>query len=293
MQPGRSARAYDLRVAAFFPASDGTRLAYQLAGAGDPLICLPGGPMQSPAYLGDLGGLPEHRSLVMLHLRGTGESAVPADPASYRCDRLVSDVEALRAHLGRDRIDLLGHSAGGTLAVLYAARYPHRIARLVLVAPSPRVAGLEITDADRREVAELRRGEPWFPAAFAAFQRLWSGQATGADWEAITPFFYGRWNAASQAHHDLEETGRNAEAAAVYYADGALDPVATRSGLAYLGAPVLLVAGEYDVSLPPKRAGDYAGMFPHAQVAVQPGAGHYPWLDDPGWFTTAVAGFLR
>jgi pimeloyl-ACP methyl ester carboxylesterase len=280
-------------VAAFFSASDGTRLAYHLAGAGDPLICLPGGPMQSPAYLGDLGGLPDQRSLVMLHLRGTGESAVPADPASYRCDRLVSDVEALRAHLGRDRIDLLGHSAGATLAVLYAARHPDRIARLVLVTPSPRVVGLEITDADRREVAELRGSERWYPGAFAAFQRLWSGQATAADWEAITPFFYGRWNAASQAHHALEGTGRNAEAAATYYADGALDPMVTRSGLAHLQAPVLLVAGEYDVSLPPKRAGDYAGMFPHSQVAVQPGAGHYPWLDDPAWFTAAVAGFLR
>jgi len=78
--------------------------------------------MQASAYLGDLGGLSAHRSLVLLDLRGTGESAVPADPASYRCDRLVDDVEALRAHLGMEQIDLLGHSAGGALAVLYAAR---------------------------------------------------------------------------------------------------------------------------------------------------------------------------
>jgi pimeloyl-ACP methyl ester carboxylesterase len=276
-----------------FSGADGTRLAYHQAGAGDPLICLPGGPMQSTAYLGDLGGLSAHRSLVMLDLRGTGESAVPTDPASYRCDRLACDVEALRGHLGLDRIDLLGHSAGATIAVLYAARHPHRIGRLVLVTPSPRVAGLEIADADRREVAELRRGEPWFAGAFAALQRIWSGEATGGDWEAMTPFFYGRWNAASQSHHALEEAGRNAEAAAIYYSDGALDPAATRSALARLHAPVLLIAGEYDVALPHKRARDYAGLFPHAEIAVQPSAGHYPWLDDPGWFTAAVTGFLR
>ncbi|SCL29470.1 Pimeloyl-ACP methyl ester carboxylesterase [Micromonospora rhizosphaerae] len=199
---------------ATFSAADGTRLAYHQAGEGDPLICLPGGPMQASAYLGDLGGLSAHRSLIRLDLRGTGESAVPADPASYRCDRLVDDVEALRVHLGRDRIDLLGHSAGGTLAVLYAARYPDRIGRLALVTPSPLVVGLEITDLDRRHIAELRRGEAWFPDAFAALERIWSGDATAADAKAIEPFKHGRWDANRQARLALEASQKNAEPAA-------------------------------------------------------------------------------
>ena len=167
--------------------------------------------MQASAYLGDLGGLSAHRSLVLLDLRGTGESAVPADPASYRCDRLVDDVEALRAHLGIEQIDLLGHSAGGALAVLYAARYPDRIGRLELVTPSPRAVGLEITDAHRRQVAELRLGQPWFPEAFAAFERIWSGDATAADWNAIVPFTHGRWDAVSMAHHAKEASQTNAD----------------------------------------------------------------------------------
>jgi pimeloyl-ACP methyl ester carboxylesterase len=288
---GMDVRAYDLRMATFYGA-DGTRLAYHQAGEGDPLICLPGGPMQASAYLGDLGGLSAHRSLVLLDLRGTGESAVPADPASYRCDRLVDDVEALRAHLGRDRVDLLGHSAGGALAVLYAARNPDRIGRLALVNPSPRAVGLEITDSDRQQVAELRRGEAWFPDAFAAFERIWSGDATAADWTAIAPFTHGRWDAVSQAHLAQEASQKNAEAAAVYYSAGALDPQATRTALAHLRAPVLLVAGEYDVALPPKCAAEYAGLFGQAELAVAPGGGHYPWLDDPEWLVQTLAGFL-
>jgi pimeloyl-ACP methyl ester carboxylesterase len=278
---------------ATFHGPDGTGLAYHQAGDGEPLICLPGGPMQASAYLGDLGGLSAHRSLVLLDLRGTGESAVPADPASYRCDRQVDDVEALRAHLGRDRVDLLGHSAGGSLAVLYAARFPDRIGRLALVNPSPLAVGLEITDADRRQVAELRRGEPWFPDAFAALERIWSGDAAAANWTAIAPFTYGRWDAASQADLAREASQKNHDAAAVYYSAGALAPEATRSALARLRAPVLLVAGEYDVALPPKRAAGYAGLFPRAELAVQPGGGHFPWLDDPEWLVRTLAGFLR
>lgn len=249
--------------------------------------------MQASAYLGDLGGLSAQRLLVRLDLRGTGESAVPADPATYRCDRLAGDVEALRAQLGQDRIDLLGHSAGGSLAVLYAARYPERVGSLALINPSPRVVGLEITDQDRRELAELRRGEPWFPDAFAAFERIWSGDATAADWAAITPFMHGRWDAVTQAAVAKEEAERNEDAAAVYYSAGALDPEATRAALANLRAPVLLVAGGYDVALPPKCAAEYAGLFPQAELAVLPAGGHCPWRDDDEWFVRTLTEFLH
>jgi pimeloyl-ACP methyl ester carboxylesterase len=276
-----------------FDAADGTRLAYRRTGSGHPLICLPGGPMQASAYLGDLGGLSAHRSLTVLDLRGTGESAAPADPASYRCDRQVDDVEALRVHLGLDRLDLAAHSAGAALALLYAARHPDRIGRIALINPSPRPIGLEITELDRREVAELRRGETWFPDAFSSLERIWSGRATDADWNALAPFSYGRWDAATQAHLALGASRSNADAAALYYSAGAIDPDAVRSALADLAAPVLLVVGEYDLQLPPKRAAEFAAQFRHAELAVQPGGAHCAWLDDPEWFLRTLAAFLH
>ncbi len=266
----------------------GSRLAHHRAGEGPPLVCLPGGPMQASAYLDDLGGLTAHRSLVRLDLRGTGDSAVPADPATYRCDRQVADVEALRAHLGLERLDLLAHSAGAALALLYAARHPDRVASLTLVTPSPRVVGLEVTDADRRELAERRRGEPWFPTAYAAFERIWSGEATDADWTAITPFVHGRWDDAARASVDRADAQRDADAAARYHGDGTPDPAAVRAALAELRVPVLLVAGEYDVALPPSRAAEYADLLPGGRLVVQPGAGHHPWQDDAGTFVRAV-----
>jgi pimeloyl-ACP methyl ester carboxylesterase len=41
----------------------------------------------------------------------------------------------------------------------------------------------------------------------------------------------------------------------------------------------------------PELAVAAAEFFPKAQVAVQPGAAHYPWLDDPRWFTATVTAF--
>jgi pimeloyl-ACP methyl ester carboxylesterase len=275
-----------------FSAHDGTELAFRVFGEGDPVVCLPGGPMQDSAYLGELGGLSSHRQLVMLDLRGTGESATPEDAASYRCDRLVDDVEALREHLGLGRMDLLGHSAGANIAALYVARHPERVRGLALITPSTRAVGIEVTGEARREVALLRRDEPWFGPAFAALETIAAGNATDDSWKAVDPFFYGRWDAAAQAHHAAQDGHRNDEAAAAYGADGAFDPSTTRAALAAFGSPVLLLAGETDLNTPPGVAAEFAGLFPKAEFVVQPGAGHFPWVDDADRFVATTAAFL-
>ncbi|MET8083306.1 alpha/beta hydrolase [Micromonospora sp. NPDC005237] len=275
-----------------FAAWDGTTLAYRSLGGGDPLICLPGGPMRDSAYLGDLGGLSSHRSLVRLDLRGTGRSAVPSDASSYRCDRLVADVETLRVHLGLDRLDLLGHSAGANVALQYAARHPDRVRRLALITPSTRAVGLEATAALRQEVIRARTGERWYPEAASALESMVTGRATGDAWQAIAPFFYGRWDTAARAHQAVEAAQRNQEAARMFGADGAFDPPATRAALAAHPRPVLLLAGELDLGAPPGLVAQLAELMPGAELVVQPGAGHYPWLDDADSFTATVSAFL-
>ncbi|MGV9452566.1 alpha/beta fold hydrolase [Streptomyces sp. NPDC003635] len=273
-----------------FTASDRTTLAYHQHGEGDPLVVVPGGPMRGSSYLGNLGGLDAGRRLIRLDLRGTGDSQVPADPATYRCDRLVDDVEALRIHLGLERIDLLGHSAGGSLAMLYAARHPERIRRLVLVAANPWALGTPATPEDRLSAARLRKGEPWFEEAFAAMESWLAGTADFGP--ELVPLFYGRWDRAAQEHDARGDEEFNDEAAEVYGSEGAYDPPATRAALARLTSPVLVLAGELDGAPNPELARRTAEVFPHAEVAVQPGGGHFPWLDDPEWFAGRVAGFL-
>src|SRR3954471_22788824 len=98
-----------------FSSYDGTTLAYHVEGSGPVLVCQPGGPGRASAYLGDLGGLTRAYTVVRLDSRGTGDSDVPSDPATYRMDALVQDLEALRAHLGLETMTLLGHSAGANV----------------------------------------------------------------------------------------------------------------------------------------------------------------------------------
>lgn len=275
-----------------FHTYDGTELAYHVMGEGAPLICLPGGAMRAGAYLGDLGGLGDVRRLIVLDLRGTGDSAVPDDPSTYRCDRLVDDVEALRRHLGTDRVDLLAHSAAGDLASLYAARYPQSLRSLTLVAPTTRAVGFPFVEREAREAAALRHSEPWYAQALPALEEIWAGRLTDELRAASRPFLYGRWDAAAQAHAALSARQINTEAAQAYYGHGAFDPAATVTALRTLPAPVLVLAGEYDGVTTPDRAAELAALFPQSEFAVQRGAGHFPWLDDPGAFVRTVTAFL-
>jgi proline iminopeptidase len=248
--------------------------------------------MQESVYLGDLGGLTARRQLVLLDLRGTGESAVPDDDSSYRCDRLIDDVEALREHLGLDRVDLLAHSAGANVAARFVERNPAQVRRLVLVTPSTLAVGITITAETRLEAARLRRDEPWFPTSFAALERIAAGETLRDAQHVIAPFFYGRWDETARAHRAAQDEQTNREAAAVFGTAGAFDPDTTCAALASFEQPVLVVAGEVDLNSPPSAMAEVADLFPNAELVVQPGAGHFPWLDDADRFMTATAAFL-
>ncbi len=274
-----------------FASYDGTEIAFRILGEGRPLVCLPGGPGRAGEYLGDLGGLAGWRQLIEPDTRGTGASA-DADPATYRCDRLVADVEALRAHLGLDRFDLLAHSAAGNVAVLYAAAHPERLGHLVLLTPSLLAVGVEVTEEQGRAAMQRRSGEPWYADAVAAVEKAEAGDDSLETRHAYVPFFYGRWDEAAQAHAQVGISERSRAVRDSFFADGAFHPGATRAGLGRLAAPVLIYAGELDFSPTPEVAVDAARLFPHAEVVVQPEAAHSPWLDDPAWFTSAINIFL-
>lgn len=274
-----------------FNSWDGTQLAYRMIGSGPPLVCVPGGPGQAVEYLGDLGGLSEHRTLVLLDNRGTGASQAPKDPATYRVDQLVRDVEALREHLGLDRIDLLGHSASGGIAMLYLAEHPHRLEHVVIVAPSLRVVGMA-SDLDVEDVLARRAHEPWHAEAVAALR----GDATTPEEleryrRLSAPLMYRHWNAAAKAQADAEPAQFSTRATDGFYAGFTPDPtVPERLGTATV--PVLLVAGEYDIWPTAAAVRELARLFHDVRLRVLPDVGHFPWVDDPTAFVSVVDRFL-
>ncbi|RSM96508.1 alpha/beta hydrolase [Nonomuraea sp. WAC 01424] len=265
-----------------FLAHDGTELAFHVKGTGVPLVCVPGGPGRASRYLGDLGGLP--RRLILLDGRGSGDSAVPADAETYRWDRQAADVEALREHLGLERMDLLAHSAGANVAVRYSGLHPGRLESLCLVAPSPVAVGFVPTEDDWRAGLELREDEPWYESALAEFR---SGDGLEGH-----RFLYGPWTERARAHAAGAEDECAEAAGDGFYAPSPVTPDEVRAGLAALDAPVLLLTGDLDAHPCRLYARPFASLFRDATPVTMPGAGHFPWVDDPDAFVRIVADFL-
>jgi pimeloyl-ACP methyl ester carboxylesterase len=275
-----------------FASYDGTELGYRVLGDGPSLVCLPGGPGRAAEYLGDLGGLGRSRRLILLDPRGVGLSADPADPETFRVDRLVNDVESFRAHLGLDRMDLLAHSAGAVLATLYAAAHPERLSSLTLITPGLAAVGVDDTEERIRAALGRRAAEPWYPAALAALEKIIAGDYSMEAFRASRPFYYARWDNAARMHATAGVTERHMAARQGFFAGAVLDPPATKAALKNLTAPALLYAGERDPIVTPAAAREAAPLFNDAAVVVQPGASHFPWIDDPVAFAAAVSSFL-
>ncbi|MET9315314.1 alpha/beta hydrolase [Kribbella sp. NPDC003505] len=123
----------------------GSRLQYVMkkgaaAGGKPPVIFLHGGPgiadLESDLrYFAPLAA--EGYDVYAYAQLGAGGSSRLADPRGYGRSRDVADLEAIRKRLDAASIVLIGHSYGGGLAAAYAARFPDRVAGLVLISPMP------------------------------------------------------------------------------------------------------------------------------------------------------------
>lgn len=278
---------------------DGTELAYRVleardGSAGPPLICLAGGPGRSAAYLGDLGGLNAHHTLVIPDSRGTGDSPPAVDPSGYAFPGLAEDLEALRRHLDLARFPLLAHDAAAATAQAYAAAHPERLGRLIVVCPGARLQG-ELPE-DAREIFESRADEPWWQEAYAAVQLLPDTTDLAEVRRLLlqaAPMAYGRWEEPQRAHAESEGEQLGPVPRAGFWQG--VDEAGRRAVLARLRevpCPVLAITGDRD-AVTGMRAGELvAESFPDGQARPLPGVGHYPWVDDPDLFRQVVEDFL-
>ena len=72
--------------------------------------------------------------LIAIDLFGHGLSSCPS--VKYNVDLFVFQIESLLAHLQISKINIIGFSLGGAVTVGFAARFPQRIDKLVLISPA-------------------------------------------------------------------------------------------------------------------------------------------------------------
>jgi pimeloyl-ACP methyl ester carboxylesterase len=274
-------------------AADGTPLHFEARGSGPPLYVCHGGPEATYSYLANaLEPLAQRFTLVYHDYRGCGRSGRAA-PESYCFAQLADDLDALRAHLGHERVVVLAHSLGGFVALHYALRHGPRLQGLVLVATTPTGSA----------------GRLWWPALRALGPRravrlgaAAAGYALGWAWRPGHPGSrrarYRVLALLQEGREDRREAVQAAEHAAAVASDNApyLEAEAYRTDLTpdlgHIRCPVLAVCGSRDAVFCAALA-LYRRHLPSSAVVVLPGVGHHPALEEPEAFLEAVDGFLR
>lgn len=275
--------------------ADGRMLSYERAGAGPILVCHPGGPGASGRYFGVLGGLIGCVTLVRLDPRGAGGSDRPGD-GSYRLEDYAGDLDELRRHLGLERLNLLGHSHGGFVAITYAATYPERVERLVLLGTLARFSPEQ--RAEKERLLSAKAGDPSFADAVDARTSRDAGNYRDrAELAALMAREFGLY------FTRLGDAEREFVAGLVF-ADpfdlDALDVFNTtiaptfdlRPLLRRIVAPTLVLTGDGDYMAGVGSAREIAAGITGSELEIVPAAGHFPWVEEPERVSARIAAFL-
>lgn len=278
-----------------FTTADGRKLTYRKLGHGPVLVCHPGGPGFSATYFGDLSALWEQYTLVMLNPRGTGGSDRPRDARAYRIDDYVADLEELRAHLGQERMLLLGHSHGGVVAMAYAATHPGRVRRLVLASTLARFAPEQ--EAAMRAGMDKRSGQAWYGDAVQALEEEQAGhfksdrEVTGLVLREL-PLYFAHFGAAEAGYVDtLKAETINADTLRLFNQE-IFATFDLRSRLPAITAPTLVITGEEDFICGPVCADEICAGIAGARKVFVGDAGHQLFVEQPQAFHDEVDDFL-
>jgi proline iminopeptidase len=281
-------------------AGNGVRLFYRLLGTGrDTIVIIHGGPGFSSAYFGhDLDGLVGTRrghALLFYDQRGADQSTLVKDSAGLSALRFAEDLEAVRRHFKFERMTMLGHSWGAGVVALYAAQYPRRVGRIVIVGGIPLTAqgltaffdGLQAG----RDSASIRRMNQWE----ATLEANPEDRSACRELNALfyTPFFVDTTGATLRRVDfcsDPPASRRNA-LFVDRYTWASLGAYDWRPAMWHVTAPTLIIHGDREV-IPMEYAREWAATMPYGRLLIMRGAGHFLYVEDPARFFSAVDAFL-
>lgn len=252
------------------------------AGA-EPAIFIHGGPGGTHMGFGNLISLADARAVILYDQLDSGKSDRPEDPANWRVERFVGELEAIRQALGIERWHLVGHSWGAALALEYAAAYPEATASAVLggtyistphwitgtnllIRELPDEVAQALIACESREPPPAEVCEP----ATRAFYRAYNGRPDSPAPSAAARAYRERYN--GQGFNPVVYNamwGPSEFRASGSLIDYNATPLLSRVD----GSRILFMIGQYD-EVRIDTVQDFAALTQGAELAVVPGGSH-------------------
>jgi pimeloyl-ACP methyl ester carboxylesterase len=285
-----------------------------LSVANPPLIMLHGGPGFSETRFFRFfnAALETSFTVVYWDQRGAGKSFDPSIPrSSMTVEQFISDLDALvdavRERLGKSKVAIFGHSWGSALGVLYAARFPEKVAAYVGSGqigdwPAAEQASYRfaLSEAERlgkrRMTSKLRAiGPPPYPAKAVFTERtcvtrLEGGMRPTALWKVGRAILSGHESSTLELPSGWRGFRRTMDT---------MWPEVSRLNLIEqvpaLQQPVFFFLGRNDHFVPPQTSVAYFDALSASskKLAWFENSHHEPFVDEPDKFNTAMAELVR
>ena len=265
----------------------GHAFSYRMAGSGPALVLLHGVTCSSATWDEIIPALAKHFTVIAPDLLGHGNSAKPT--AEYSSGEYACYVRDLLLELGHTRATFVGHSLGGGVAMQFSYQFPEMTERLVLVSSGGlgrelhavlRMAALPGAEAVLKGLSGLHGlvdggarllGRLGLRAG-TDLREVWRGFGTLSDADTRRAFFH-------TMRTKVDLGGQRASAADRLYLAAQM--------------PTLIVWGDGDRIIPASHAEAAHAGIEGSRLDVFPGAGHFPYLDDPARFVDLLLDFVR
>ena len=269
---------------------------YTMIGSGEPFVVLHGGPgMWHDELFPFFDDLASDHQIVFYDQRGNGKSSMgQIAEGSFTVDWLVSDLEGLREAWGFDRINIVGHSWGGLLAMYYATEHPERVTRLILIDPAP--VNTELVIESYKALIDRFSEDEWnhLEDLYASDAYLAGDPATHNEAMRLSegPTFHVA--EAREQYFDLVAfdavTARNMVAISGPARTMKMN-VTVQEKLENVDCPTLIVHGEEDfiVASAPELV---HRLIPHSELVAIRDSGHYPFIEQPKVFSETLRRFV-
>lgn len=255
-----------------------TDLAYEVRGAGEPVVLIPGFASGMWSWDWQLDELGKVFQIITFDPRGVARSELKAG-GDVSITRIADDVAELLTKLDIGSAHILGISFGGFVAQEFALRYPERVRKLVLVStsfggpnhvmPSPDVLGafsptdgLNDPDKIRKHLTMAFRPD-FVRGRGAEVERFCSLREDNAVPEAV----YEQQLAAAIAFCAEDRVGK-------------------------IKAETLVLTGDRDAVVPAENSTNLADAIPNTTLGVIAGGGHMAFVENASEFNSRVKEFL-
>jgi proline iminopeptidase len=315
LMPTAGERIPDLTGVQYWDLATGSRIAYiklepEKTTHAEPIIFLHGGPGIADLH-GDaayFGRLREEGYVVYVYDQlGTGRSSRLQDPSGYTIERNAADLESIRHQIGAEKVILIGHSYGASLAALYIAQHGEHVAKFIASSPGALLGGiagggdllLRLTTVQKLSIyAQILQPRPLMTYLLLQINPRAAHQFAGdSEMDARNDDVY----AASESalHCGSKELTHSLYGLGFYafqfpQSAHTVRPKDFTPALKHYKIPTLVIKGSCDY-LSWASALDYLNAFQSgpAQLVYLSGAGHNAYQDKPEEFEMNLKAFLN